>query len=514
MRARAVHPRAFASPDRRCVDASVERRASSEERRRNGRPSGLWINSWSARAHVSARAQRSRASGGDHDVYTVMYGDTLAGVARAWGTSVETLCAANGIRFGDERAGEDAPALFVGQRLLIPSIDYDSWERERVGMGKSRGARAMSERERDAEFERARRVRSERRQAMAPVTRAHAVLSGNTVEELTRDEVAGLLAHRDVTVMLMCETNNCKWCEDARPAWTAVAVCYAEDPTVRVCRLRCDTDEMKQFAAKYFRAKTFPTIVALPAGKGPVYRHASTDRSVATLLEFAEEASGRSNASVAIDVTKPRSELTPPPVRQVVEREPNSAAQLAPPQSGNLFKSLNGAVGRALGYDRANVGVSVGTSVNQYSPLAASSNIVPIALGGLVTLAVFSAMANVMFAIKSVEGEYDDRRQPRRLGRHFDEERFSDDSEPMSDYEEAWVEVTEQGDMQTLDDWKSLVAEELWSLPGRAVLLIRIWFLIGRRKMYLGLWGDRRRLSRRGSRRSMDEYYDDDESQR
>ena len=50
-------------------------------------------------------------------MYTVRYGDTLVGVARTHGTSVDAICEANGVRLASE---DETPALFVGQRLLIP----------------------------------------------------------------------------------------------------------------------------------------------------------------------------------------------------------------------------------------------------------------------------------------------------------------------------------------------------------------------------------------------------------
>ena len=219
---------------------------------------------------------------------------------------MDAICEANGVRLASE---DETPALFVGQRLLIPRGEREmrDWRRRLTlerEFGVKRAGKRAEAKERDAEYERARRVRSERKRATAPATETHAVVSGSAVETLTRDEVSGLLTNRDETVMLLVETSNCRWCDDVQPAWTAMGVCYENDPTVRVCRLRCESDELKQFAAKYFRAKTFPTIVALPAGKGPVYRHASADRSVAALLEFAEEATGRASPTLDFDYRK------------------------------------------------------------------------------------------------------------------------------------------------------------------------------------------------------------------
>ena len=244
---------------------AIERGATRDGRRlrrnRRHRSRGTTTTTTTARASRTNDARARDRDRDDYDVHTVMYGDTLNEIARAHGTSAEAVCEANGIRFDDEGNDEDAPALYVGQRLLIPTTNDDGrWRRGEVGEYGSRRTTAMSERERDAEFARARRSRSEQRRMSAPTTRTHAVVSASTVEELTRDDVVGMLTHRDETVMLLVETENCRWCDDVQPAWTAVAVCYANDPTVRVCRLRCDSAEMKQFAAKYFRAKTFPTL--------------------------------------------------------------------------------------------------------------------------------------------------------------------------------------------------------------------------------------------------------------
>jgi len=449
-----------------------------------------------ARARVDAER--------DYDVHTVMYGDTLVGVARARGTSVEALCAVNGIRFGDV-ADDDAPALFVGQRLLIPPSDVDAWEMERAGVGARRGARAMNERERDAEFERARRARSERRKLSTPATTAHVGLSGNAVEELTRDDVAALLAHRDETVMLLVETSNCSWCEDAQPAWTALAVCYSNDPSVRVCRLRCDSDDVKQFAAKYFRANTFPTIVALPAGSGPVYRHASTDRSVATLLEFADEATGRASAALAIDVRASKdNRATTTQGRAMQASSPTQAMQLAPPRRESPFQSLTGAVGKALGIENGS-STNVGVSARTMSRPEASVNVVTFAAGSLAGVAVLAALANVALVFRSVSG---DGSRTRRVARHFNEERIAEDSEPMDDYAEAVLDVSNQDDVEVLEEWRSLVVDELISLPARAVLLIRIWLLIGKQKLALRMRGGRGRGT---SRRTREDYYEEDE---
>ena len=84
-------------------------------------------------------------------MYTVRYGDTLVGVARTHGTSVDAICEANGVRLASE---DETPALFVGQRLLIPR-----GEREMRDYGYGDGGRAtattrrttaLSAKERDA----------------------------------------------------------------------------------------------------------------------------------------------------------------------------------------------------------------------------------------------------------------------------------------------------------------------------------------------------------------------------
>lgn len=437
----------------------------------------------------------------DCDVYTVRYGDTLVGVARTHGTSVDAICEANGVRLASE---DETPALFVGQRLLIPREEMETRD---YGYGDGRGtattrrATALSAKERDAEYERARRVRSERKRATAPATQTHEVVSRSAVETLTRDEVAGLLTHRDETVMLLVETSNCRWCDDVQPAWTAMGVCYENDPTVRVCRLRCESDELKQFAAKYFRAKTFPTIVALPAGKGPVYRHASADRSVAALLEFAEEATGRASPTFDVDYRKPvdanivaSSDGGGGFARDDV-RASYSNHPLAPRTKTNPIHKLTDVIGNAIGVSETRA--SVGASANV--------NLLPVAAVGLVAAATFAALANVVMTVKSVGR--DERVHTRRLGRHFHEEEFADEHEPLDDYDEALIEVSNQDDPDELAEWRSLVLEELFSLPSRAMLLIRIWLLIGRRAFELR--GRRRGRNERRSRRRADDYEDD-----
>ena len=431
----------------------------------------------------------------DYDVHTVMYGDTLAAVAVRYGTSVEALCDTNGL---------GAEALYVGQRLLIPSAIDAS--RTTTGLVKT-----MTNAERDREYAEARAARSEKRRAMesAPATRTHAATS-SAVETLTRDEVAGLLAHREETVMLLVETQNCRWCDDVQPAWTAVAVCYANDPTVRVCRMHCDTDELKQFAGKYFRAKTFPTIVALPAGKGPVYRHASADRSVAALLEFAEEATGRNVPSAPIDVRQSMMGRTASEAMQY-SQSPAAAMQTrsyqAPPASAGQspMNVLTDAFGNVLGIHK-----TVGTGV-QAIPHAAqnatTSQLMPLAVGGLVCAALLSAVANLAMTVKDLKSAQIGAplRVPRR-GTSMDGEYVVD--EPADDYEEAIIEVSAQDDVDELAEWRALVVDELLTLPARAFLLVRIWFLIGKRVMELKTRALRGggRSERRARRRDEDDY--------
>ena len=456
---------------------------------------------------------------GDYDVHTVQYGDSLAGVARAYGTSVDALCETNGIRFGD-RDFEEEPALYVGQRLLIPMESRGYEDVDGIGRRGSYGAstvRTPSEQERDAEFERARRARSERHRMTSPATQTHSAVS-SAVEELSRDQVAGLLSHRDETILLLAETTNCRWCDEVQPAWTAVAVCYANDPTVRVCRLKCEGNEMKQFAAKYFRAKTFPTIVALPTGKGPVYRHASSDRSVAALLEFAEEATGRSAPTLSIDVRKSMNANYGAAATKETTEMPVGKSESATPHDDGRLNTLTGALGRALGIDSKKVQAT--ESVKSYSTTSpAAVQFLPFVAGGLVITAVFAAFMNIAVAVQTVGRTSDPSpKHRRRLGRHFHEEEFAPEHEPMDDYQEALMEVSEQDDMEELADWKRLVVEELFSLPGRALLLIRIWFLIGRRNVELQFGAGRRRTSRTRRPRSFEDevdirqsrdYYDD-----
>jgi hypothetical protein len=117
-------------------------------------------------------------------------------------------------------------------------------------------------------------------------------------------------------------------------------------------------------------------------------------------------------------------------------------------------------------------------------------------------------VANVAVAARNAGAK----RQPRRLGRHFHEEEFADDHEPLDDYDEAVMEVSSQNDARQLAEWRDIVVEELFSLPSRALLLIRIWFLIGRRSVELGK--SRSKNERRGGRSrdeyEVDEYYEDE----
>ena len=431
----------------------------------------------------------------DYDVHTVMYGDTLAAVAVRYGTSVEALCETNGLGAGGSRE-----ALYVGQRLLIPAVEASS----------SSSSSMMTNAERDLEYANARAARSEKKRAMesAPATRTHAATS-SAVETLTRDEVAGLLAHREETVMLLVETKNCRWCDDVQPAWTAVAVCYANDPTVRVCRMHCDTDELKQFAGKYFRAKTFPTIVALPAGKGPVYRHASADRSVAALLEFAEEATGRNVPHAPIDVRQSTMGRTPSEVMQYSQTPPAVTQTRVYQSQASAGQSpinvLTDAFGNVLGIHK-----TVGTGV-QAIPYAAqtatTSQLMPMAVGGLVCAALLSAVANLAMTVKDLKSAQIGAplRVPRR-GKSMDNE--YDDMEPADDYEEAVIEVSAQNDVDELAEWRALVVDELLTLPARAFLLVRIWFLIGKRVMELKTRALRGggRSERRSRRREDDDY--------
>ena len=136
-----------------------------------------------------------------------------------------------------------------------------------------------------------------------------------------------------------------------------------------------------------------------------------------------------------------------------------------------------------------------------------SSQVLPLA-AGITTLAIFAAVANVAVAARNAGAK----RQPRRLGRHFHEEEFADDHEPLDDYDEAVMEVSSQNDARQLAEWRDIVVEELFSLPSRALLLIRIWFLIGRRSVELGK--SRSKNERRGGRSrdeyEVDEYYEDE----
>ena len=83
-----------------------------------------------------------------------------------------------------------------------------------------------------------------------------------------------------------------------------------------------------------------------------------------------------------------------------------------------------------------------------------------------------------------------------------------DDMEPADDYEEAVIEVSAQNDVDELAEWRALVVDELLTLPARAFLLVRIWFLIGKRVMELKTRALRGggRSERRSRRRENDDY--------
>jgi hypothetical protein len=230
-----------------------------------------------------------------------------------------------------------------------------------------------------------------------------------------------------------------------------------------------------------------------------VYRHASADRSVAALLEFAEEATGRASPTLDVDYRKPvdanivaSSDGGGGFARDV--RASHGSHPLAPRTKTNPILKLTDAVGCAIGVSetRASVGANV--------------NLLPVAAVGLVAAATFTALANVVMTVKSVGR--DERVHTRRLGRRFQEEEFAEDHEPLDDYDEALIEVSNQDDPDELAEWRSLVLEELFSLPSRAMLLIRIWLLIGRRAFELR--GRRHGRNERRSRRRADDYEDDD----
>lgn len=92
--------------------------------------------------------------------------------------------------------------------------------------------------------------------------------------------------------MLLVETTNCRYCEQVEPTFAAMAAMFAGDESIEVQRVVCKTPEQKAFAGKYFRARSFPTICTLPRGSGPLFRHASSDRSIGAILEFTRETTG------------------------------------------------------------------------------------------------------------------------------------------------------------------------------------------------------------------------------
>jgi len=116
-------------------------------------------------------------------------------------------------------------------------------------------------------------------------------IKGSVTTKSTR-ELASTLANRDKNVVLLVETTNCRYCEQVEPTFAAMAAMFAGDESIEVQRVVCKTPEQKAFAGKYFRARSFPTICTLPRGSGPLFRHASSDRSIGAILEFTRETTG------------------------------------------------------------------------------------------------------------------------------------------------------------------------------------------------------------------------------
>ena len=116
-------------------------------------------------------------------------------------------------------------------------------------------------------------------------------IKGSVTTKSTR-ELASTLANRDKNVVLLVETTSCRYCEQVEPTFAAMAAMFAGDESIEVQRVVCKTPEQKAFAGKYFRARSFPTICTLPRGSGPLFRHASSDRSIGAILEFTRETTG------------------------------------------------------------------------------------------------------------------------------------------------------------------------------------------------------------------------------
>jgi len=439
------------------------------------------------RLRAQPRAVRSDV---DYDVHTVVSGDTLRALAMKFNTTVEALMETNGLSVDAPRRGD---ALVVGQRLLIPLTDRRASD--------DKGVKSIEDNARSTSDDVGRGNRAEKRRTHESMTRT----TSSAVETFSREQMSAFLSHREETILVLCETNDCAWCDDVQPAWTAVAVCYANDPSVRVGRLRCEDADAKQFAGKYFRAKTFPTIAALPAGSGPVYRHASADRSVAALLEFAEEAAGRNGPRGPVDVGRSTSnvagEARASEVGRYASQDQESAMGFQTPMTSGAkdeagpINVLTDAFGNAFGIHRA-----AGTSA-QTTPVAAqkvtSTQLIPIAVGGLVCAALLSAVANLANTVKDLQTE--PKRAPKRVVvsavDSIDDEDYDDDL--LDDYDEALIEVSRQTDTSELLEWRALVVDEFLAIPARALLLIRVWFLIGERVKELKLRRSERRAKRR-----------------
>ena len=174
-------------------------------------------------------------------------------------------------------------------------------------------------------------------------------IKGSVTTKSTR-ELASTLANRDKNVVLLVETTNCRYCEQVEPTFAAMAAMFAGDESIEVQRVVCKTPEQKAFAGKYFRARSFPTICTLPRGSGPLFRHASSDRSIGAILEFTRETTGAvpnagKSERYADDLTRRNDWL-----RQIQQGGLESTTSMAGSYESSMFDDRRGSGNGTVSY--------------------------------------------------------------------------------------------------------------------------------------------------------------------
>ena len=203
---------------------------------------------------------------------------------------------------------------------------------------------------------------SQRRSSRLGASSSSMNFKGGVTTKSTR-ELASTLANREKNVILLVETTNCRYCEQVEPTFAAMAAMFAGDESIEVQRVVCKTPEQKAFAGKYFRARSFPTICTLPKGSGPLFRHASSDRSIGAILEFTRETTGAMpNAGrskrYADDLTRRNDWL-----RQIQQGGLESTTTMAGNYESNMFDEQRG-----IGYSSNN------NSSSRWTPSSNNNN--------------------------------------------------------------------------------------------------------------------------------------------